>query len=405
MRKYLFIIPVASFSLNAWPAAGPHCSVSLNGSSNLATSRPPDRLVLPAPVLPAANASETTRLTKDAVADLVQTTGRKGELASSINPADQDHLSAHPPAVQPQGQGFASASKTYGVGQMSHKLRPITAVAVRTVPALQRISGGGATLYDLGTQHGMRAVFARNGKHFQVFYITPDGKAEIGGVMWNAAGQDLTLAQVKAIPGVIPTVTIGDPKMGRSARQIVYRAASVSRQPAPPLPISGAVAPFPATAARHNSLPPYLLQALAHTTHGSTGRVGAPRLWMLIDPQCTFSIQAMHRIMPYVNAGKVRVSVIPLSVLDYDDQGASTVKAKVMVSQPPDAMVADWIDQGLPEQALSGAGSRLAGNMELARAIHLRGTPTFLWRNAKGRISYSSGIPASIGGMIASIGH
>jgi thiol:disulfide interchange protein DsbG len=126
---------------------------------------------------------------------------------------------------------------------------------------------------------------------------------------------------------------------------------------------------------------------------------------MLIDPQCTFSIQAMHQIMPYVNAGKVRVSVIPLSVLDYDDQGASTVKAKVMVSQPPDAMVADWIDQGLPEQASSGASSRLAGNMMLARAIHLRGTPTFLWRKADGRIGYSSGIPPSIGGMIASIGH
>ena len=406
MRKYLFICPVALFSINAWSAAGPHCSVSLDGLPGSTAFHQQDRLALPFPILPAANAPTNSVQNPAAPARTMLATRRIMALPASPNQTDQGTAPEQVPVVQPQVARISAPSpETHSVTQASHKPKPIMAAAIQAVPALQRISGGGATLYDLGILHGMRTVFARNGKHFQVFYITPDGKAEVGGVMWDAAGQDLTLAQVKAIPGVIPTVTIGDPNTGRSARQIVYRAASAGRQPAPPLPASGAVAPFSATTARHNSLPPYLLQALAHTTHGTTGQADAPRLWMLIDPQCTFSIQAMHRIMPYVNAGKVRVSVIPLSVLDYEDQGASTVKAKVMVSQPPGAMVADWIDHGLPEQASPGASSRLAVNMLLARAIHLRGTPTFLWRKANGRIGYSSGIPPSIGGMIASIGH
>src|SRR5437868_1663047 len=78
-----------------------------------------------------------------------------------------------------------------------------------SITALQHIQAAGAQLTDLGTTHGLRAVFARNGQHFQVFYLAPDGQAVVGGVLWDADGNNLTRKQVEAIPGAMPTVIVG----------------------------------------------------------------------------------------------------------------------------------------------------------------------------------------------------
>ncbi len=84
--------------------------------------------------------------------------------------------------------------------------RVIGTEEIGRVAALQRIASAGAQLTDLGTEHGLRTVFARNGQTFQVFYITPDGQGAIGGVMWDSTGRNITRQQVSSIDGAIPTV-------------------------------------------------------------------------------------------------------------------------------------------------------------------------------------------------------
>ncbi len=54
-------------------------------------------------------------------------------------------------------------------------MRTVSVDEISRVPALRRIASAGAQLTDLGTEHGLRTVFARNGQSFQVFYLTPDG--------------------------------------------------------------------------------------------------------------------------------------------------------------------------------------------------------------------------------------
>ena len=49
---------------------------------------------------------------------------------------------------------------------------------------------------ELGASHGMRGLFVRNGRQFQVFYATPDGEQVIPGVMWDASGKNITREQV-----------------------------------------------------------------------------------------------------------------------------------------------------------------------------------------------------------------
>jgi thiol:disulfide interchange protein DsbG len=186
--------------------------------------------------------------------------------------------------------------------------RIISAGEVSRVPALRRIASTGALLTDLGTEHGLRTIFARNGQSFQVFYLTPDGQGAVGGVMWDAAGRNITRQQVSSIDGAIPTVTIG--------------AAPTAPSRTPQTTSTSA------------------LQAAASATYGITGVASAPRLWVFIDPLCSFSVHAMEQLRPFIASGKVQVAVVPLSLLDYEDHGRSTIAARVMLSKGSERMVA-----------------------------------------------------------------
>ena len=242
---------------------------------------------------------------------------------------------------------------------------------ISRVPALRRIASAGAQLTDLGTEHGLRTVFARNGQSFQVFYLTPDGQGAVGGVMWDATGRNITRQQVSSIDGAIPTVTIG------------------AAPTAPPQ-----TSQTTSTAA---------LRAAASTTYGLTGVASAPRLWVFIDPLCSFSVRAMEQLRPFIASGKVQVAVVPLSLLDYEDQGRSTVAARVMLSKGAERMVDAWTSNALNGEADAASAATLQANMAVSEALALRGTPTFYWRKADGSEGRQEGLPNDIGAMIASI--
>lgn len=126
------------------------------------------------------------------------------------------------------------------------------------------------------------------------------------------------------------------------------------------------------------------MEAAEHTVSGSIGDPKAPKMWVYIDPLCSFSVKALNDLRPYVTSGRVQMAVIPLSVLDYEDQGRSTIAAKSMLSFAPADMVDAWSSNKLTGQADSAANDPLAVNMRSAASIGLRGTPTFIWRGADG---------------------
>ena len=75
---------------------------------------------------------------------------------------------------------------------------------------------------ELGETHGLRGLYLRNGPEFQVLYVTPDGRATIAGVMWDATGKNLTRDQVSKIDGAIPTVVVD--KDGAKSIEAAVRA-------------------------------------------------------------------------------------------------------------------------------------------------------------------------------------
>ena len=239
---------------------------------------------------------------------------------------------------------------------------------------LAQIAGGSLT--ELGMLHGLRGLMVRSGTQFQVFYATPDGQRVIPGVMWDAAGKNLTRDQIMPFAGTIPTVTIGP-------------AANTPGQGATPAMVSQAA---PA------------LNIVQATNFGTIGNSTAPRLWMFIDPLCSFSVRAMQQLQPFVASGRVQLAVIPLAVIDHETNGRSTTNALAMLSKPGDQMVTAWSRGDLGGAPLPEAAARLQANMAAAQAIRLEGTPTLIWRKADGSEGRSDGLPGDLDAVLASLG-
>ncbi len=244
----------------------------------------------------------------------------------------------------------------------------VSGAPIEITPAqIQAIAAGNVA--ELRVEHGLQGYFVRSGAQFQVFYATPDQRRLVPGVMWDASGKDLTRAQVAAIPGAIPTVEVGSGVTGTQA---------AAETPALPL--------------------------MRKASYGTIGPASAPHLFMLIDPQCIYSIRSFQMLRSYVASGRLQLSVIPLSVLDYEDHGQSTKSALSLLSRPADQIVTAWQDGNESEPPAPDAADRLRANMAIAEAIGLKGTPTFIWRKSDGTEGRLDGVPTDIPAMIASIG-
>jgi thiol:disulfide interchange protein DsbG len=245
-----------------------------------------------------------------------------------------------------------------------------------TVSQLETIAGGNLT--SLGNQGGFVGLFVRSGPQFQVFYAAPDGQVVIPGILRDAAGKNLTRPQVASIPGAIPTVEVTNSNA-----------------------TSGPMADLTSTAPRGSEA---TLAAVEKATYGTLGPASAPQLFMLIDPQCIYSVRSYQTLRSFAQAGKIRLSVIPLSVLDYEDHGQSTKSALALLSKSPDQLLGAWQAGDVGGPIAPEAETRLQQNMAIATAIGLKGTPTFVWRKTDGSVGRIDGVPTDVSALISSVG-
>lgn len=251
------------------------------------------------------------------------------------------------------------------------------------LPFAQLATIAGSGLTDLGMQHGLRAVLVRNGPQFQVFYVLPDGERVIPGIMWDAAGKNLTREILASVEGTLPTVSIGDPPVAPGAPS----SATVPAQPV------GATAP---SADR--------MAVVERAVAGTAGNPAAPRLWMFADPQCGYSSQALQRLQPFVSAGRLRLSIIPVAILDHQNGGRSTSSSSAMLGMTGEQMIAAWSRGDLRAPPSAEAARHLETNMQAANAVGIRGTPTFFWRRAGGGEGRHDGMPSDVEALLASVG-
>jgi len=257
----------------------------------------------------------------------------------------------------------------------------LSAEAIASSPALQRLASHGAQLRDLGISHGTQGVFAQSGMQFRVFYLAPDGSAEIGGVMWDDTGRNVTRDQVEKIPGVIPTVTWTPPRKSNQANAV----GSADRAPVDPV------------------------ARLEAADYGLVGRDGAPRVYMVIDPLCPYSQQAMKTLRGAVDAGRVQLALVPIAINDYENGNRSTPAADALIAAGRTGMDTAWrriMDGDMPPENVETdptAPAQLALNMSAAHAISIRGTPTLVWRDHGGQSHTQAGLPDDLEAFLKAI--
>lgn len=245
------------------------------------------------------------------------------------------------------------------------------------VPQLTTIASGNVT--QLGSLGGFTGYFVRSGAQFQVFYAAPDNMVVIPGILRDAQGKNLTRDQVANIPGAVPTVEVAgnrEPSTGASASPPPGDAVGTSEA----------------------------LTAVEKAAYGTIGPASAPQLFMLIDPQCIYSVRSYQELRVYAQAGKIRLSIVPLSVLDYEDRGQSTRSALALLSKPSDEIISAWQTGDVGGPIAPRAPALLKQNMAIAEAIGLKGTPTFIWHKIDGTVGRIDGVPIDIGALVSSVG-
>jgi thiol:disulfide interchange protein DsbG len=222
---------------------------------------------------------------------------------------------------------------------------------------------------ELGETHGLRGLYLRNGQDFQVLYVTPDGRSTIAGVMWDATGKNLTREQVSKIDGAVPTMVVE--KEGSKTLEAAAKADA--------------------------------LLGVEHSAFGTYGDPAAPRLWMIFDPYCSYSVRAFDQLKLYVAAGRIQLAIVPISILDYETNGQSTPAAEALLSQDPARMAEAWDHHSFRAPASQEAPALLQKNNRIAEEIGLKGTPTLIWRKADGTTGEIDGIPKNWEASIAEV--
>lgn len=263
--------------------------------------------------------------------------------------------------------------------------RLIPAEEIAASPALRRITSTGAKVYEIGNHvmnHGLQGVYAVNGDIFRVFYLTPDGQALIGGVLWGQDGHNVTRDTIAPIKGAIPTVTIAGAK-------------AASEQASAPV---------------DKILSPELAKRVAQANVGVEGQDGLPRVTMVIDPLCPWSIRALNTLEPFVARGQIQLGLLPIAINDHENSHASTPAATALLSTVPYEMQARWqeiidlhhVADDMPRT--DEAALHLQQNMAVANAIGVRGTPTFIWRDKTGASHVTEGLPRDVEQLIRELG-
>ena len=356
------LVVMALFASTSVLAAEPYCALPAPAAMRVADDRP--AIPIPPPTTPSAPLASVSAV-------------------PSVQ-ALPDTLAALPFVrhVQASGSIIIDLGSLHGVRSIAAKSgdqlmifqvaadgRSAVSGAITEITPAQLSMLAGDNVTELGTEHGFRGLHVRSGPQFQVFYVTPDQQRVIPGVLYDADGKDLTRQQVANIPGAIPTVVVGTAEPGQP--------------PSPAAPVL-----------------PLVMQASA----GTIGPASAPHLWMLIDPQCIYSVRAYQALQPHVAAGRLQLSLIPVSILDHEDQGQSTRSALGLLSKPAAQMAAAWQSGNLSGPPAPEAAERLRANMAISQAIKLTGTPLLIWRKTDGSEGRIDGMPSNIEALLASIG-
>lgn len=197
---------------------------------------------------------------------------------------------------------------------------------------------------------GLQGWVIKDHGQYSVVYTTPDGKYLLSGLLINSAGKNLTQEFAES--------QIPKPDYSKFWSRI---------------------------------------ESSTWVATGATGNAVKSTIYAIMDPSCVFCSLAAKALLPYEAAG-LQVRWIPVGVLHADSMGKA---AAILESANPGETLAahekaygnDKADTLKPITPKPETVAKLKANAELMMAMGFTGTPTILYKDAKGNVMARTGMP------------
>lgn len=225
----------------------------------------------------------------------------------------------------------------------------ISAVALagqeRITPVEQHlVSKGVKIIQSFTSASGLRAIVADSGTEKRLFYITPDGKSLIAGMVFDANGNNITSADMNkaGVSDVGGTKVMGDAQL-----QSLWDRAEKRRW----------------------------------VQEGKSGKV----IYVFFDANCPYCHRLWTTLRASVQAGKIQVRWLPVAILKDTSKGLG---AAVYSSTDAGDAMAKLANRQLQPIAVSDRDNReMALNLLLLRDTGYTGVPALLFKRGNKIVS------------------
>lgn len=273
-----------------------------------------------------------------------------------------------PPGPQPPGSSASSAlpaNRAAAVGL--HELSPDE---IALIPGLKPIAAAGGRVFVMGRAGEAPDLVAFRDHDFQFVSPMADPHFVCRGVVSDDQGNNVSVTDAAKVPGL--------------------------------------VAPTDRPVLKDIATPAEAIAAVSKAAYGSLGPATAPLVWVVIDPLCPHSQDTVRALIPYAQANRIRLNILPVDAFGQ----ASNKAVHVLLSESSDHMIQRWFEPAVQQADYapdSDAKFRvnhmiLAGLMD--GPMHVTGVPEVLWTARDGQAHAQQGLdPPNVPAFVADLGN
>lgn len=247
---------------------------------------------------------------------------------------------------------------------------------------LQNLAAEGAQIRYLGEYEGLDGWITIKKGQEQYFYVTPDGKSIIMGLLFNDQGKLITARQIQSLQqgGDSELLDMLAENPGENGEQEIGKSRNEElRTPSEKLFVS-----------------------VVDSNWIVLGDSAAPEIYVFADPRCPHSINFVKKLKsPYIDTGKLQVRLVPVGFSDESMSQAAFLLAA------PDAEKR-WYKYisgdktALPaKEGINTQGVLM--NLSILQAWKFEVTPLTLYRSVNGRVKLIRGEANDIHAIFADL--
>lgn len=249
--------------------------------------------------------------------------------------------------------------------------------------ALQALSDRGAQLRYLGTEHGMDGWIAIYQGEEQYYYVTPDKKAFVTGLLFGNDGQPITIEQVRELQA-----------QGGDVLDLLAEGA-------PPAATPKSIESV-AEGMKLKTPGERMFADVENSNWIRLGKESAPVIYSFVDPQCPHCHEFIQKLRKdYIETGLVQVRIIPVGFFE----GSLAQAAFLLASSDAEVRFYKHLDgdkDALPAKS-DISTQAIQKNMALMQTWKFNVTPLTTYRSKSGEVKIVRGMAKDIPALIADL--